>query len=443
VDGALEGETITATAPNRGPGTAQDYGSIAQSVAAAPDGTIWTSGVGIGGESNVLVRYASSLGSGTVTALPLELGARLAVQPNGKLLSLGGTSSNALARYDLTPQLDFGFSGDGITEQLGAFGINDPRGVTCQGNGGVFIGGVSGLGYFAVARFLTDGNSPSNVTLAPAEVAENLPAGTLVGTVSAQDPDPGDALQFVLAGGVGDTHNAQFSIVGNQVLTVTPLNFEEDATRSIRVRVTDSTQSVVETPVTITLLDDLSEDIDGDKLTQAVEKQYGSSDFSTDSDGDGLGDYDEVRVYGSSPAHDDSDSDGVLDDDELTLGTGITNPDSDGDGLKDGDEIARGAGPLDPDTDDDGFLDGYEVQTGKSPTDPADKPALVAEVRTAIEFSFPTAIGKTYRIEASPDMTAWAAIEENIVGSGTAVTRFYTTRNLPKRFLRVEEQAGQ
>ncbi|MFT5110517.1 MAG: hypothetical protein ACI9UA_006173, partial [Pseudoalteromonas tetraodonis] len=49
--------------------------------------------------------------------------------------------------------------------------------------------------------------------------------------------------------------------------------------------------------------------------------------------------------------------------------------------------------PLDPleslDTDGDGFLDGYEILTGKLPLDPLDRPALVAEARTAIEFTFP------------------------------------------------------
>jgi uncharacterized delta-60 repeat protein len=146
----------------------------------------------------------------------------------------------------------------------------------------------------------------------------------------------------------------------------------------------------------------------------------------------------------------DSDGDGIPDSSEtgtgiyvspFDTGTDPHNPDTDGDGLSDGDEVFKYfTNPILPDTDGDGFIDGYEVQTGKSPTDPTDKPALVAEVRTAIEFTFPTAIGKTYRIEASPDMTAWSAIEENITGTGSAITRFYTTRNMPKRFLRVEEQ---
>ena len=95
--------------------------------------------------------------------------------------------------------------------------------------------------------------------------------------------------------------------------------------------------------------------------------------------------------------------------------------------------------PLNADSDGDGFLDGYEVLTGKLPLDPLNKPALVAEARTAIEFTFPAAIGKTYRIEDSLDLTTWETVDSGIVGAGGRVQRFYTTRGMPQRFFRVEE----
>ena len=152
-----------------------------------------------------------------------------------------------------------------------------------------------------------------------------------------------------------------------------------------------------------------------------------------------------VRLKGDP----DSDGDGVVDASETNTGIYVSlfdtgsNPnnwDTDGDGLDDGDEAYRYlTKPLVTDTDEDGFLDGYEVQTGKSPTDPLDKPALVAEARTAIEFSFPSALGKTYRIEDSPDMIGWAPVEGGISGNGGTITRFYSTRNKEKRFFRVEE----
>jgi uncharacterized repeat protein (TIGR02543 family) len=161
----------------------------------------------------------------------------------------------------------------------------------------------------------------------------------------------------------------------------------------------------------------------------------------TDDDGDGLSDTDEITIHGTDPKRADSDGDGLIDPAEIQ--TYLTNPniaDTDNDGLSDGAEVnTYGTLPKDGDSDDDGFLDGYEVLTGKLPLDPLSKPALVAEARTAIEFVFPAAIGKIYRIEASTDLATWGTVESGIVGTGGQVQRFYSILNVPKRYFRVEE----
>jgi len=162
-----------------------------------------------------------------------------------------------------------------------------------------------------------------------------------------------------------------------------------------------------------------------------------------DDDGDGLSDVDELTIHYTNPKRADSDGDGLSDPDEIQIH--LTNPniaDTDNDGLSDGAEfLTHHTNPLIGDTDEDGFLDGYEVLTGKSPLDPLSKPALVAEARTAIEFTFPAALGKTYRIEDSFDLAAWTTVESGISGNGRQIQRFYTTRNTPKRYFRVEEEA--
>jgi uncharacterized repeat protein (TIGR02543 family) len=163
-----------------------------------------------------------------------------------------------------------------------------------------------------------------------------------------------------------------------------------------------------------------------------------------DDDGDGLSDEDEINIHHTDPKLADSDGDGLSDPNELQVH--LTNPnlaDSDNDGFNDGAEISHGTLPNVPDTDGDGFLDGYEVATGKSPLDIADHPALVAEARTAIEFTFPAALGKTYRIEDSPDITTWTTVESGVVGNGAVIQRFYTTRNKSMRYFRVEEGGAQ
>lgn len=140
-----------------------------------------------------------------------------------------------------------------------------------------------------------------------------------------------------------------------------------------------------------------------------------------DSDGDGLSDAEETGTYNTDPNLADSDDDGLADFAEVR--THNTNP-------------------LSKDSDGDGFYDAYELQTGKSPIEAADKPSLVAEARTAIEFSFPSATGKTYRVEGSPNLDTWSTVEDGINGTGAGITRFYSTRDTPVRFFRVEESVN-
>lgn len=93
------------------------------------------------------------------------------------------------------------------------------------------------------------------------------------------------------------------------------------------------------------------------------------SDFSdTDSDGDGVTDYQEGLV-GTDPNNPDTDGDGLTDGQELKqYQSDPMNPDSDGDGLKDGEEVNNyGTNPNSKDTDSDGFTDYEEIEKGTNP----------------------------------------------------------------------------
>jgi hypothetical protein len=67
----------------------------------------------------------------------------------------------------------------------------------------------------------------------------------------------------------------------------------------------------------------------------------------------------------------DSDKDGLTDEEELLYNTNPLNPDTDGDGLSDYEEVKiYNTDPLNPDTDGDGYLDGEEVNNGYNPNGP-------------------------------------------------------------------------
>lgn len=92
------------------------------------------------------------------------------------------------------------------------------------------------------------------------------------------------------------------------------------------------------------------EDEDGDGLTAAEERFYGTDVAKADTDEDRYTDGQEVRAgYDPlGPGKLDSDNDGFPDPDERSFGSDPFNPDTDGDGYSDGSEIKNGYNPLIP-----------------------------------------------------------------------------------------------
>jgi alpha-tubulin suppressor-like RCC1 family protein len=161
---------------------------------------------------------------------------------------------------------------------------------------------------------VTEGSPPQSLALSPAELRENSPAGTVVGTLLAEDPDEGDALAFEWADGPGSRDNHLFRIEGDQLILRDDLakDFEQDPTEfSIRVRVLDSSLNSHEEVIALDFLDDRGEDADGDGLTQEEEEAYLTSDLLIDSDGDGFSDRFEI-TRGPSPLSSDSTPGGRL-----------------------------------------------------------------------------------------------------------------------------------
>jgi VCBS repeat-containing protein len=116
--------------------------------------------------------------------------------------------------------------------------------------------------------------APTDLVLAPATVVENAPVGTQVGLLTVTDPDERDTHGFTLATGTGDADNASFSLDGRRLLTAAVLDFERDATLSVRVRVTDRAGATYDEVVAVTVLD-----VDENASPTAVDDT-----FSTDED---------------------------------------------------------------------------------------------------------------------------------------------------------------
>lgn len=97
--------------------------------------------------------------------------------------------------------------------------------------------------------------SPTEIQLSSNSVAEDATLGTVIGLLSALDPDAGNTHTFTLVSGDGDTGNTAFEIVGNELQLATELDFETQSSYSIRVRATDQSGEFVEFQFEITVTD--------------------------------------------------------------------------------------------------------------------------------------------------------------------------------------------
>lgn len=124
---------------------------------------------------------------------------------------------------------------------------------------------------------------------------------------------------------------------------------------------------------------DFITDSDGDGLTDYDELLVGTDKNNPDTDGDGINDYDEA-AYGYNPLSPDSngngipdgeedfDEDGIPNAEEALYGTHVAAADTDRDNLTDYEEIyIYGTNPLEKDSDGDGVNDDVEMQYGLNP----------------------------------------------------------------------------
>jgi VCBS repeat-containing protein len=95
----------------------------------------------------------------------------------------------------------------------------------------------------------TSNQPPTDISLSANSAAENSALGTVVGLLSATDPDLGEALTFSLLGDAG----GMFDISGNSLVVAGNLDYETGSTRQVTVRVTDSQNHTFDKVFTIDL----------------------------------------------------------------------------------------------------------------------------------------------------------------------------------------------
>ena len=130
--------------------------------------------------------------------------------------------------------------------------------------------------------------SDLNVT-APLQVLENQPVGSVVGQLTAQDPDAITVFTYTLVGGSNDNH--LFSIDANGTLrTASVFDYESNSSFQIRAKVRDQYNLFVKENFAVEVLNQI-EDLDGDGIEDHLDP---------DDDGDGFSDAEEI-AYGSNP----------------------------------------------------------------------------------------------------------------------------------------------
>ncbi|NBP51730.1 MAG: cadherin repeat domain-containing protein, partial [Actinobacteria bacterium] len=112
--------------------------------------------------------------------------------------------------------------------------------ITASDQGGSGFGGaLSDTGTVPIS-VVSVNDTPTDITLTGATIAENAASGTTVGMLSTADVDAGDTFTYVLVSGTGDTDNAAFTLVGGSLKTAASFDFETKASYTIRIRAADA-----------------------------------------------------------------------------------------------------------------------------------------------------------------------------------------------------------
>ena len=136
------------------------------------------------------------------------------------------------------------------------------------------------------------------------ELIENSEKGKVVGTINSYDD-----VQFTIIENFNSNNddNPAFIIIDNELILNDPedIDYETQSTITLNFNGSLSSGESDEASILIAIIDDRSEDNDGDGLNQDQEISIGTSDFSKDTDNDGFDDGTEVAI-GTDPTDESS-----------------------------------------------------------------------------------------------------------------------------------------
>ena len=136
------------------------------------------------------------------------------------------------------------------------------------------------------------------------ELIENSEKGKVVGTINSYDD-----VQFTIVENfdANNDDNPAFIITDNELILNDPddIDYETQSTITLSFNGSLSSGESDEASILIAIIDDRSEDNDGDGLNQGQEISIGTSDFSKDTDNDGFDDGTEVAI-GTDPTDESS-----------------------------------------------------------------------------------------------------------------------------------------
>jgi YHYH protein/Cadherin domain len=180
--------------------------------------------------TSATVTLAASAGTLTVTA-----GATVVTGNGSATLTVAGTLADVNTALTTLAYL---CPGTGTSTTL-----------TVQADDGSAANNLSNL--LTTTITLVDG-PPTDIDLTPSAIAENQPTGTIVGVLTATDPDSTN-FTYTLVSGPGADDNASFLIAGDKLQSNALFDFESRSSFSIRVQAMDDGGQSFEKPLTVTI----------------------------------------------------------------------------------------------------------------------------------------------------------------------------------------------